>query len=68
MPEIFAQVLSRTELRDVVAYLRTLKERSVETEEADEPRALAAIHGRTPAPAAKGRPLDNGEAPTKGHH
>jgi len=58
--------LSRTELRDVVAYLRTLKERTTEVE-VEEPRALAALHGRTPAPAAKGRALDNGEAPTKAH-
>ncbi|HEU5077952.1 MAG TPA: HEAT repeat domain-containing protein [Opitutaceae bacterium] len=67
MPEIFTQVLSRTELRDVVAYLRTLTERTAEPEK-EEPRALAALHGRPLKPAAKGQPLDNGEAPTTSQH
>jgi quinoprotein glucose dehydrogenase len=66
MPEIYAQVLSRTELRDVIAYLRTLNEPAAPAEK-EIPRALAALHGHEPKPAPRNRPLDNGEAPEPAH-
>ena len=65
MPEIFGQVFTRTELRDVIAYLKSLKvaPRSTAMGEAG-PRALAALR---PAAPTKAEENDNGESPTSGH-
>ncbi len=64
MPEIFAQILSRRELRDLIAFLRNQTEGSVALGE--NPRALAALEPQ-PAKAPAATPSDNGEAPTTSH-
>ncbi|HEY9154169.1 MAG TPA: HEAT repeat domain-containing protein [Opitutaceae bacterium] len=66
MPEIFGQVFTRTELRDVIAYLESLNKAPKMVAMGDEgPRALAAL--RPAAPRKADEPSDNGEAPTSGH-
>jgi quinoprotein glucose dehydrogenase len=66
MPEIFGQVFTRTELRDVIAYLESLNKAPKMTAMGDEgPRALAAL--RPAAPQKADEPNDNGEAPTAAH-
>ncbi len=65
MPEIFGQVFTRTELRDVIAYLESLKKGAPASMGEQAPRALAALH---PEHAQKsGEANDNGEAPAAGH-
>jgi hypothetical protein len=44
MPEIYAAVLSKTELRDVVEYLASLKTEPEDAASGDKPRALHQWH------------------------
>jgi len=66
MPDVFTQILTRSEIRDLVAYLETLKKPAAKVV-ASQPRALAALQKQSGVtPATSDAPDDNGEDPEAG--